>query len=253
MLFNGEEVGDGSEPHVDVAVDPIDGTTLTAHGKTNALSVIAVADRGAMLDPGPSFYMEKIAVGPESVGAIDITASVDLDLEEETIEDVVREHGYVNADVVINEQVDIDRLIDGVMENREYVDSLTVVNKADLIDPDYVETVKEGLRERGIDPEQAIFISAEEEKGLEGFKEELWEALGLIRVFMDKPGRGIDWDEPLILREGQTVGDAVEKLGFDDRYRMSRVTGASAQHDEQQVGLDHELQDEDVLRLVLRK
>ena len=75
MLYNGEEVGDGSEPLVDVAVDPIDGTTLTAHGKTNALSVIAVADRGSMLDPGPSYYMEKIAVGPDSVGSIDITAS----------------------------------------------------------------------------------------------------------------------------------------------------------------------------------
>ena len=75
MLFNGEEVGDGSAPEVDVAVDPIDGTTLTAQGKTNALSVIACADRGSMFDPGPSFYMEKIAVGPESVGSIDITAS----------------------------------------------------------------------------------------------------------------------------------------------------------------------------------
>jgi fructose-1,6-bisphosphatase II len=75
MLFNGERVGDGSAPEVDVAVDPIDGTTLTALGKTNALSVIAVADRGAMFDPGPSFYMSKIAVGPEAVGAIDITAS----------------------------------------------------------------------------------------------------------------------------------------------------------------------------------
>ncbi|RLE20183.1 MAG: class II fructose-bisphosphatase [Actinobacteria bacterium] len=75
MLYNGEHVGDGSAPMVDVAVDPIDGTTLTAQGKTNALSVIAVSDRGSMLDPGPSFYMEKIAVGPESVGAIDITAS----------------------------------------------------------------------------------------------------------------------------------------------------------------------------------
>ena len=75
MLYNGEVVGDGSAPEVDVAVDPIDGTTLTAHGKTNALSVIAVADRGSMLDPGPSFYMDKIAVGPEAAGSIDITAS----------------------------------------------------------------------------------------------------------------------------------------------------------------------------------
>jgi fructose-1,6-bisphosphatase II len=75
MLYNGERVGDGSQPEVDVAVDPIDGTTLTAHGKTNALSVIAVGERGSMFDPGPSFYMQKIAVGPDAVGAIDITAS----------------------------------------------------------------------------------------------------------------------------------------------------------------------------------
>ena len=75
MLYNGEHVGDGNEPLVDVAVDPIDGTTLTAKGLNNALSVIAVSERGSMLDPGPSFYMDKIAVGPECVGAIDITAS----------------------------------------------------------------------------------------------------------------------------------------------------------------------------------
>jgi fructose-1,6-bisphosphatase II len=75
MLYNGEKVGDGTPPLVDVAVDPIDGTTLTAMGRTNALSVIAVGERESMFDPGPSYYMEKIAVGPEAAGAIDITAS----------------------------------------------------------------------------------------------------------------------------------------------------------------------------------
>ena len=75
MLFNGERVGDGTPPLVDVAVDPIDGTTLTAEGRSNALSVIAVSDRGSMFDPGPSYYMEKVAVGPSAVGAIDITAT----------------------------------------------------------------------------------------------------------------------------------------------------------------------------------
>ena len=75
MLYNGEQVGDGSDPAVDVAVDPIDGTTLTANGLNNALAVIAVGERGSMFDPGPSYYMDKIAVGPDSVGAIDITAS----------------------------------------------------------------------------------------------------------------------------------------------------------------------------------
>jgi fructose-1,6-bisphosphatase II len=80
MLFNGEHVGDGSAPFVDVAVDPIDGTTLTSLGRGNALSVIAVSERGAMYNPGPAYYMNKIAVGPDAAGAIDITATVTQNL-----------------------------------------------------------------------------------------------------------------------------------------------------------------------------
>ena len=75
MLFNGEVVGDGTQPLTDVAVDPIDGTTLTSLGRGNALSVIAVSERDTMFNPGPCHYMEKIAVGPTAAGAIDITAS----------------------------------------------------------------------------------------------------------------------------------------------------------------------------------
>ena len=75
MLFNGEIVGDGSSTKTDVAVDPIDGTTLTSLGRGNALSVIAVSERGTMFNPGPCMYMEKIAVGPAAVGHIDITAT----------------------------------------------------------------------------------------------------------------------------------------------------------------------------------
>jgi ribosome-interacting GTPase 1 len=84
----------------------------------------------------------------------------------------------------------------------------------------------------------------------------MWDALGLIRVYMDKPGRGVDYEEPLVLREGENaVEDALTKLGgtLDKRFRFARVTGASAQHDEQQVGRDHELADEDILRVVARK
>ena len=74
MLYNGEEVGDGTGPLCDVAVDPIDGTTLMAKGMPNALAVIAVAPRGAMYDPSAVFYMEKIATGPEAAHLVDITA-----------------------------------------------------------------------------------------------------------------------------------------------------------------------------------
>jgi len=75
MLYNGEEVGNGEGPQVDVAVDPLEGTRLTALGQPGAISVIAVAERGTMLFPGAAFYMEKIAVGPRAAAAIDIAKS----------------------------------------------------------------------------------------------------------------------------------------------------------------------------------
>ncbi len=74
MLFNGEEVGNGDGPGVDVAVDPIDGTRLTALGQPNALSVLALSERGTMFFPGAAVYMEKVATGPEAADLIDITA-----------------------------------------------------------------------------------------------------------------------------------------------------------------------------------
>ncbi len=72
MLFNGEKVGNGRGPQCDVAVDPIDGTSLTAAGRQNALSVIAVSDRGSMLDASTVFYMDKLVTGPAGVGVVDI-------------------------------------------------------------------------------------------------------------------------------------------------------------------------------------
>ncbi len=81
MLWNGEIVGNGSQPLTDVAVDPIDGTTLTALGRGGAVAVIAVSPRGTMYDPGPCVYMEKIAAGPDCVGVIDINKSPTENLE----------------------------------------------------------------------------------------------------------------------------------------------------------------------------
>jgi fructose-1,6-bisphosphatase II len=75
MLFNGESVGDGTGPQVDVAVDPLEGTRLTALGQPNAIAVMAVAERGTMFFPGAAVYMEKIAVGPQGIDVIDITAT----------------------------------------------------------------------------------------------------------------------------------------------------------------------------------
>ena len=76
MLYNGETLGTGVSPQVDIAVDPVDGTRLLAQGRANSISTVALAERGSMFDPGPIVYMHKIAVGPEAKGQIDIDASI---------------------------------------------------------------------------------------------------------------------------------------------------------------------------------
>jgi fructose-1,6-bisphosphatase II len=100
MLFNGEAIGNGTQPEVDVAVDPIDGTTLTAKGRNGALSVIALSERGTMFNPGPVVYMDKIAVGPRGRGAVDINATVTENLRElaKRLNKSVQELGVVVLD-----------------------------------------------------------------------------------------------------------------------------------------------------------
>ncbi|MER5519005.1 MULTISPECIES: class II fructose-bisphosphatase [unclassified Streptomyces] len=80
MLFNGERIGDGTGPEVDIAVDPIDGTTLTAKGMPNAIAVLAAAERGAMFDPSAVFYMDKLVTGPDAADFVDINAPVSVNI-----------------------------------------------------------------------------------------------------------------------------------------------------------------------------
>jgi fructose-1,6-bisphosphatase II len=96
MLYNGEKVGNGEGPAVDVAVDPIDGTRLLSKGMGNALSVVAVAERGSMFDPGPAVYMDKLAVGPEAAGAIELDAG-----PEENVRKVAKAKGVDPEDVSV--------------------------------------------------------------------------------------------------------------------------------------------------------
>jgi len=96
MLYNGEHIGDGSPPPTDIAVDPIDGTNLASLGRGGALAVIAVSERGTMFNPGPCFYMEKLAVGPKAVGSVDIRRS-----PTENIEAVAKALGKSVRDVTV--------------------------------------------------------------------------------------------------------------------------------------------------------
>src|SRR3954452_13496998 len=127
MLYNGERIGDGTPPETDIAVDPVEGTTLTSLGRGNAISVIAMSERGTMFDPGPCVYMEKIAVGPDAYGVIDINASAT-----ENLEAVAKAKGESVRDVtaVI---LDRDRHADLIGEVRAAGARIRLISAGDVI------------------------------------------------------------------------------------------------------------------------
>jgi fructose-1,6-bisphosphatase II len=126
MLFNGEQIGDGSPPMMDIAVDPIDGTTLTSLGRPGAIAVIALSERGTMFNPGPCVYMEKIAAGPLAADVIDINAPVKANLEA-----VAKALGERVSDVtaVI---LDRDRHADIIRECREAGARIRLIQDGDI-------------------------------------------------------------------------------------------------------------------------
>jgi small GTP-binding protein len=178
-------------------------------------------------------------------GGINISTTVDLELEEETIRQMMQQRGYTNAEVIIREELDLDRFVDGLMRNRKYVPAITVVNKADMLSDE-----KRAEYEEKYD----LLISAENEINLNELKDQIFEGLGLIRIYMKEKGENPDKEDPLIMTSGSTVEDALEILPGDmkDRFKKAKVTGESSKFPEQKVGTEHELMDEDILELNLR-
>ncbi len=170
-------------------------------------------------------------------GGIKVTSTVPLSLDEKTIVDVLKENKIHNAEVIIREDITIDRLIDAVMGNRVYIPSITVVNKIDLYKPEL--------------PEDVIPVSAERGINLDKLKEEIFRKLDFIRIYLKPPGGKADFEEPLIMRRGCTVRDVCRKLhrGMLENFRYARVWGKSVRYQGQRVGLDHVLEDEDILTI----
>lgn len=200
-----------------------------------------------LYDAGIRLNKEKpdVKVEKKGKGGIEISSTVDLEVGEEAIRQVMRQRGYSNAKVVVREKVDLDRFIDALMDNRKYVPMISAVNKIDQVPGDKTSELEE---------EHDIAISAETGKNLSELKDLVWENLSLIRVYMKEKGEEPDRDEPLVLEEGARVEDALNKLPGDmrDRFKDAKVTGESSDFPEQRVGKDHELMDEDILELNLR-
>src|SRR5438477_10163190 len=125
MLYNGERIGDGSPPEVDIAVDPLEGTTLAADGSPRALSVIALAERGTMFDPGPCVYMMKIAAQQAFAHLLDLDRPLT-----ETLQLVAKEKGGDVRDVTVM-MLKRDRHADAVREIREAGGRIRLIEPGD--------------------------------------------------------------------------------------------------------------------------
>jgi fructose-1,6-bisphosphatase II len=126
MLFNGEEIGNGQPPQVDIAVDPLEGTTLTARGMPSALSVIALSERGTMFDPGPCVYMEKLAGGSDLADLLDLDAAIG-----DVIRAVAERRGIGVGDVTVV-VLDRPRHEEGIAEIREAGARVRLISDGDV-------------------------------------------------------------------------------------------------------------------------
>lgn len=157
MLYNGEQIGDGTPPACDIAVDPIDGTTLTSKGRGNAIAVIALSERGTMFNPGPCVYMEKIAVGPQAKGHIDVNAS-----PTDNIRSVAKALGKDVRDItaVILDRPRHDDLVAEVRETGARIHSITDGDVAGAIATAWPESDADILFGIGGTPEGVIAAAA---------------------------------------------------------------------------------------------
>lgn len=187
-----------------------------------------------------------VVIKRQDRGGVTISSTKELDLTEDLIKAILNEYKIHNAHVLIREKIDVDQLIDVIMGNRVYIPAVVVVNKVDMADQHVLKKCKEEYPD-------ATYISADKEVNLEAVKDVVYEALDFIRIYLKPQGGPADMEEPLIVRKGTTVGDICDHLHRDFRrkFRYSQVWGRSAKHPGQRAGLEHVLDDKDVLTLII--
>ena len=170
-----------------------------------------------------------------------------LDLSIKTIKAIASEY-VTNAEITIRENITEEQLIDVFIGNRKYLPGIVVVNKIDQYPREMIEDIS-----RKLESWRIIFVSAKTGEGLDRLKEEIFDTLKLIRIYMKPQGKKPDFDEPLVLRKGETVEDVCNKLhrDFKNRFRYAQVWGRSVKYPGQKVGLEHKLEDEDILTVII--
>jgi uncharacterized protein len=197
---------------------------------------------GIRLDQRPP----DVVVTKADKGGTAITSTVKLTkLTTSTIKGIMEIYGVSNASIIIRDDINDDQLSDVMAGNKRYVPSLTVLNKVDLVNPEYLGAVKRQLG-------NYVPLSAEKDVNLDVLRERIWETLDFIRIYLKPRDRGPDMEHPLILPSGSTLYDVCKRIHpkFGDDAKYALVIGSSVKFEGQRVGLDHVPNDRDIVTIV---
>ncbi|MCK9152447.1 OBG GTPase family GTP-binding protein [Methanobacterium alcaliphilum] len=197
----------------------------------------------------PNEIKPDVTIKRKKLGGLHLSSTVKLThLDEKTIRSIINEYGMHNADVLLRADVSMDQFIDAMEANRSYIPAVVVLNKIDLVDQEYLEKIQAQIPD-------AILISANQKWNIENLKDEIFNRLGLIRIYLKPQGKKTDYEEPLIIKEGSNVKDICGKLhrDFVRKFRHAKVWGSSVKFEGQKVGPEHVMNDKDVLRIIIKK
>lgn len=192
-----------------------------------------------------------VVITGSSQGGITVMPTVKLTrISVDTIKDMVAAYGHINATVVVREDIDVEQMLDVLSGNRVYIKCIMAINKIDLAKPGQLESVQK-MHEKYVN----VPVSAATGYGMEDLKAALYDTIEMIRIYLKPQGQEADMEEPLIVKRGNTVGEVCEVIhrDFKNNFRYAMVWGKSAKFPGQTVGMDHIVEDEDILCIIVRR
>ncbi len=191
-----------------------------------------------------------ITIEKSSMGGIAVAQQVKLTkISEKHLKDILHIYGIVSARVVIREDVTSEQLADYIAGNISYSKAITILNKIDLVNKQFLKDLKKKIKS------DVIEVSANSDINIDLLKEKIYEKLKFIRIYMRPKGGETDFKEPFIAREGDAVEDVCNKIHrrMKKQFRYGMVWGKSVKFGGQRVGLNHILLDEDVLTIIKKR
>ena len=196
-------------------------------------------------------YPPDVNITTSQSGGIIVKPTLKLTkIDVDTIKDMVAAYVHINATVVVREDIDVEQMLDVLAGNRVYIKAVMAINKVDLAKPGQLEAVMEMHKAY-----KSVGVSAATGYNIDALKQEIYDQIDMIRIYLKPQGQEADMKEPLIVKRGNTVGDVCELIHRDFRnaFRYAMVWGKSAKFPGQTVGMDHVVEDEDILCIIVKR